>query len=104
MANDITSINSAKSQQSATRSAQRVKDEADHSGSTASSGQTSSDKVSLTSTASRLKDIERSLGNEAPVNTDRVNQVRSAIARGEYNVDASRVADKMMDFETSLHN
>ena len=102
MANDITSINSARSQQAASRAAERVRDEATNSSSESTQSESSDDKVSLTSTASRLKDIERQMGSEAPVNQSRVSEVREAIARGEYSVDADRIADKMLDFESSI--
>ncbi len=101
MANDINSINTNRSQQAVRDIAERVKSEA-RSNPEQSRESDNSDKVSLTDTASKLKDIERSMGNDGTVNQDRVNEVRNALSRGEYSVDADRVADKMIDFETSL--
>lgn len=103
MANDINSMNTNRPQQAARDIAERVKSEARSStAEQEQNGNEGSDRVSLTSTASKLKDIERSIGSDAPVNQDRVNQVKDALSRGEYRVDADRVADKMIDFETSL--
>ncbi len=105
MANDITNINSSRTLASGTRQSQRL-DNADNKG-TSSTSRTSSDgadKVSLTSTATRLKDIEQRLATQTPVDNNRVNQVKSAINNGEYNVDADRVANKMIDLENSLHS
>jgi len=104
MANDITSINSSRAQQSGTRQSQRLDDDSRKSASSINSntGSSSSDKVSLTSTASRLKDIEQRLSTQTPVDNNRVNQMKSAINNGEYDIDADRVAGKMIDFESSL--
>jgi len=105
MANDITNINSSRSTASGTRQSQRV-DNAENNGSTNSSrvSTDTADKVSLTSTAARLKDIEQRLASQTSVDNNRVNQVKSAINNGEYNVDADRVANKMIDFENSLRS
>lgn len=105
MANDITNINSSRSTASGTRQSQRV-DSADNNGATNSSrvSADTADKVSLTSTAARLKDIEQRLASQTSVDNNRVNQMKSAINNGEYNVDADRVANKMIDFENSLRS
>lgn len=105
MANDITSIHSSRLQQSGSRQSQRL-DETDSKESNSASkiSTDSADKVSLTSTAARLKNIEQRLASEAPVDNNRVKQVKSAINNGEYNVDADRVANKMINFENSLHS
>lgn len=106
MANDITSIHSSRLQQSGSRQSQRL-DEADSKGSANTSSRPSSDgadKVSLTSTAARLKDIEHRLASQTPVDNNRVKQVKSAISNGEYHVDPDRVAHKMINFEDSLHS
>lgn len=102
MANDINSINTNRSQQAVRDIAERVKSEARSNPEQSHESDPGSDKVSLTDTASKLKDIERSMGNDGAVNQDRVNEVKNALSRGEYTVDADRVADKMIDFETSL--
>jgi len=101
MANDITGINANRLTQSGSRNAQRINDKADDAGSNdrSSSG---ADKVSLTSTAARLKELEQRLSDQAPVDTRRVNDMKNAIASGEYQVDADRVADKMIEFESSF--
>ena len=101
MANDITGIGSSRAQQSGSQTAQRV-DDAKTSGSTSSSSSSGSDKVSLTKTAARLKDIEQKLSDQSPVDTNRVNEMKTALANGNYNVDAEKIADKMMNFEAAL--
>ncbi len=106
MANDITSIHSSRTQQSGTRQSQRLDDAGNKGASNVASnaGSSGADKVSLTSTAARLKDIEQRLASQTSVDNNRVSQVKSAISNGEYNVDADRVANKMIDFENSLHS
>jgi len=101
MANDITGIGSARTQQSGNRTAQRV-DDANKSDSISTSSNSGSDKVSLTKTAARLKDIEQKLSDQSPVDSNRVNEMKTALANGNYNVDAEKVANKMMSFEASL--
>jgi len=103
MANDITGIHSARTGQAGNRNTSRVGNDADapsRAGERAGSGD---DKVSLTSTAARLKDIERRLAtDQPPFDAERVNRMKQAIASGEYRVDSSRVADKMLNFEKSF--
>ncbi len=104
MANDITNINSSRTSTSGTRQSQRSDSASNNSANNSRNVANTADKVSLTSTAARLKDIEQRLASQAPVDNNRVNQVKSAINNGEYNVDADRVANKMIDFESSLRS
>ena len=99
MSNDITGINSQRTQQSGSRSSERVSSQTSTKSSPVSSSGNGADKVSLTSTAARLKDIERQLAGEPPVDSARVNEMKSAIAKGEYDIDTDRVADKLLNFE-----
>lgn len=106
MANDITSINSSKTQQTSSRQTQRTSDAASGTSTRSenSNSNAAADKVSLTSTAARLKDIEQRLANQTGVDEKRVNAMRTAIDSGRYEVDADRVADKMLNFENSLRS
>lgn len=101
--NDITNINSNRSQLSSNQSSSiKSRNEAKQSNqneSTASAG----DRVTLTNTASRLKDIEQQLNSVSSVNNSRVAEVQSAITNGEYTVDADRIADKMLAFEDFMN-
>ncbi len=101
MPNDITGINSGRSQQSGDRQVGSVR--RDSSSSTQGSHSTgTSDTVSLTDMASRLQSLEQKLATQPDVDQAHVNRVRDAISRGEYRVDPDRVADKMMDFESDF--
>ena len=97
--NDITNINSNRAQLNSSQSGSvKSRNEAkvsDQSGDTSSAG----DRVTLTNTASRLKDIENQLSSSSAVDNARVAQVQSAISNGDYSVDADRIADKMLAFE-----
>lgn len=59
--------------------------------------ETDDDKVALTPTAMELK---KSIGSSsAPMNFDRINAIKKALANGTYSVNAEQVAQKMMQFE-----
>ncbi|MFV2059510.1 MAG: flagellar biosynthesis anti-sigma factor FlgM [Gammaproteobacteria bacterium] len=62
----------------------------------------SSDTVSLTDTAARLKELEMGLASQPVVDTQRVQSVQSAINDGTFEVDPDSVAEKMINFETGL--
>ena len=60
------------------------------------------DKTQTTSVISRLKELETRLADDLPIDTQRINDMKNAIANGEYQVDAESIASKMIDFESSL--
>ena len=105
MANDITGIHSARTGQAGDRTTRRLDGDSGRSqpGTGTGSSGGGDDKVSLTATAARLKDLEQRLATDSPpFDAERVNRMKQAIASGEYRVDAGRVADKMIDFEKSF--
>lgn len=103
MANDISGINSGRSQQTNEKQVQTIRrDAANTTSRTQTAGQSRQDKVSLTDMAARLKSLENKLTEQPEVDQTRVDRVRDALARGEYQVNPDRVADKMMNFEAGL--
>ncbi|HEX8988939.1 MAG TPA: flagellar biosynthesis anti-sigma factor FlgM [Rhodocyclaceae bacterium] len=62
-------------------------------GSTASAG----DEVSLSPLSSRLQEIQASLSSDAPVDTQRVSEIRQAIAEGRYKINPERIADGLLN-------
>ncbi|MGA7800109.1 MAG: flagellar biosynthesis anti-sigma factor FlgM [Gammaproteobacteria bacterium] len=61
-----------------------------------------SDKVSLTNTAQHLRSLANQVGKMPSVDTHRVEAIKHALATGTYEINAGRVADKMIAFERSL--
>lgn len=63
---------------------------------------TTADTVSLSDNAVQLGKLENSAVAAPVVDTKRVEQVKQAISNGTYEVDAAKVADKLMQFESIL--
>lgn len=98
--NDITNINSNRASLNSNQSSSvKSRNEAKIDNSAEKSPGEAGDRVTLTDTASRLKDIESQLSKGSSVDNARVAEVQSAINNGDYNVDADRIADKMLAFE-----
>jgi negative regulator of flagellin synthesis FlgM len=57
------------------------------------------DHVQLTESA---RAIAAARGTDAPVDTQRVDRIRQAIADGSYKVDAQRVADRLINMEKQI--
>ncbi len=62
------------------------------------------DRVSLTAAAVSLSRAEGASNGQPVFDTARVDSLRQQIANGTYQVNASRVADKMQGFESALAN
>ncbi|MFP7722165.1 flagellar biosynthesis anti-sigma factor FlgM [Lysobacter sp. A3-1-A15] len=64
---------------------------------------TPADSMRLTGEAEGLQALQRQLG-AAPAGLDvaRVNEIRAAIADGNYSVDPGRIASRMLDLENAL--
>ena len=67
----------------------------------ASTSQTG-DHVTLTDSARSLQKIEQAVAQAPVVNTAKVAAVKQAVNNGTYKVDAGRVADKILQFESGL--
>lgn len=63
---------------------------------------TARDTVSLSDDAVQLGKLDNSAISAPVIDTQRVEQVKAAIANGSYEVDPTRIADKMMQFESML--
>ena len=61
-----------------------------------------SSKAQSNKAAGRLKELEKRLADDLPIDAKRINDMKNAIANGEYQVDAESIANKMIDLESSL--
>ena len=101
--NDITNINSNRSQLSSNQSSSiKGRNEAKQSSQDENSS-SAGDRITLTDTASRLQNIEHQLSNASSIDSARVAEVQGAITSGDYNVDTDRIADKMLAFEDFMN-
>ncbi len=64
---------------------------------------TTSDRVSLTSSATLLQDLEKEVATMPVVDTQRVEAVQMSLATGTFEVDPGRTADKLIEFEFALN-
>jgi negative regulator of flagellin synthesis FlgM len=65
-------------------------------------GVAAGDKVSFTETSVRLRALEGTLANMPVVDEARVEAIKQAIADGSYQIDANRIADKLIQFERGM--
>lgn len=66
--------------------------------------QSTADTVNLTGTASQLRSLEQQLVSQPVVDAQRVDAIKREIASGSYEIDAQRVADKMIQIESAISN
>lgn len=68
----------------------------------ASGGTPASDTVQLTAAAKLLERLEKSLDSLPAVDARRVEEIRTAIRSGDYQIDAKAIADAMLRFERAM--
>jgi negative regulator of flagellin synthesis FlgM len=61
-----------------------------------------SEEVRITSTASLLSHLQRSLATRPAVDQSRVDSISSALANGTYKVDSHKIASGLIDSERAL--
>jgi negative regulator of flagellin synthesis FlgM len=67
-----------------------------------SGGAASGDSVTLTDSAMRLQRLAQAVADSPVADTNRIASVKDALNRGEYRVNAERVADKILQAEREL--
>ena len=75
--------------------------QSESSAASASATQTG-DTVTLTNSARSLQKIEETVAKAPVVNAAKVAAVKQAINSGNYQIDAGRIADKLLQFERGL--
>jgi len=60
------------------------------------------DTVELTSGGKLLERLEKTLSTLPEVNAARVDQVKSQIANGEYEIDSAKIAEAMLRFDREV--
>ncbi len=101
MSIDINGISAAKVHAPADES--QVKKQVDQQPVTTDTGKSStSDTVSLSDNAVQIGKINSTVESAPVVDAKRVEEVKAAINNGTYEVDAAKVADKLMQFENIL--
>jgi negative regulator of flagellin synthesis FlgM len=79
-----------------------VADKSQGDSSSAPAASQTGDHVTLTDSARSLQKIEERVAKTPVVNAEKVAAVKHAISSGTYQVDAARVADKILKFERGL--
>ena len=74
----------------------------DASATTASTASQSSDHVTLTDSARSLQKIEEAIAKAPVVDSAKVAAIKQAVSSGTYQIDAGRVADKLLQYERGL--
>jgi len=69
--------------------------------STANSTNTA-DKVSITSEANKIRELQSSLANVPDIDMEKVESIKKEIANGNYPIDHERIASNLLDLEKSL--
>ena len=63
----------------------------------------SGDRVTITSAASQLKQIADAVEQTPDVDSKRVEAARRSISNGDFEINAGRIAEKMIALDTALH-
>ncbi len=97
----ITKLVHSSKEQQATQKNQPAEDNNQHQ----ESQQTrQTDTVTFTQAAAQLHQVEQHIKSASVTDTQRIEQVQSAINKGQYDPDPIQVAGKLMNFESSLNN
>lgn len=59
------------------------------------------DQITLTSAARRLSDLNQTVNDQPAVDRDRVAMLRQAIQDGSYQVNADKIADKLLALDAT---
>lgn len=98
MAMEINGLNSSQTNTNKARNGQgAVTPKAGTPAEAAAAAKSSGDTVQISSQAQTLNRLQSQVGKEAPVNREKVEALKSAIAGGTYKPDAQAIAKRMLD-------
>ena len=76
-----------------------AKGESQRASSDASASVREDDAVTLSSGASELQELGRSLASSAPFDQAKVDRIKDLIGQGEYQIDSTKIAERLREFE-----
>lgn len=80
----------------------RAQDQSETAQAVGTTAATRGDQVSLTPTAQQLRSLEQQIAAQPVVDSTKVNATREALTQGRLEVNAERIAGKMMSLEKAL--
>ena len=103
MAMEINGLNSNQTNTNKARSGQKVSESnADAKKTNEASANQTGETVKISAEAQALNRVSQEMGLDAPVNQEKVEALRAAVADGSYKVDAQSVARKMLESDTQF--
>ena len=102
MAVNLTGLDLSGTTASSTHKASSTPNIATNTPTTQDATQQSQNEVSVSSTASLLSRLQRSLGSTPAVDQNRVDSISKAIAAGTYTVDSDKIAHGLINSERAL--
>lgn len=98
MAMEINGLNSSQTNTNKARNGQGVvTPKAGAPAEAAAAAKSSGDTVRISSQAQTLNRLQSQVGKEAPVNREKVEALKSAIAAGTYKADAQAIAKRLLE-------
>lgn len=87
-----------------TNNASKSRKSADGSDTTAKTPAAAEDTVSLSQESLQVRELQQQLEQVPEVDADKVEAIKQAIARGDYPLDAKKIAANLMNLEKILGN
>ena len=98
MAMEINGLNSSQTNANKTRNGQNVAaTRSDAVADKAAAAKTGSDTVQISTQGQFLNRVQSQIGKESPVNREKVEAIKTALANGSYKVNADAIAKRMLD-------
>ncbi len=103
MINDLTSLSSSQTTQTRGKTGEQAGSaKAGGSSSSVQAPSSKGDTVQLSNAAQTLQNVEKKLANTPDVDSERVERLKQEIESGSYQINAERVAEKMLNFDNLL--